>query len=129
MSLSRIARVPPADYVGELYAVRLRSGRVVDVTPCALGIVPGVGLVVASDRSDLEARAYLPPLDGVPWRRISAVFYRRRRPEYGPGDEWVHDVSNTEAQISPEGVAFRHPVPMAPALICPSPPGNFICEG
>lgn len=112
-------------YHGIVEGVRLANGRYLAVPPVALGSADGVGLVTAATRPALERGDFFDLVAGR-YRAITEVFYRRRRPG---GTHWRHELKATAFALGAQGPVFLSVDPTRAAHVCPSPPGDFICEG
>lgn len=117
-----------ATWVGTLRGVELDDGTYVELAPIAVGVLPGIGLVTAADRASLETGRYITPAAGR-YQRVRALYYRRRRLGQNSGLNWRHELKNTAFARSPRGPVFVSLSRAAAARVCPSPPGDFICEG
>lgn len=117
-----------ATWHGELEGVELTNGQYLRVAPVALGSVEGAGLVTAASREMLLSGRYLPKAGGR-YRRLAAVFYRRRRTGPNGGLRWRHELSSTAFADGPRGPVFVSLSPGRAARVCASLPGDFICEG
>jgi hypothetical protein len=109
-------------YVGRLVAVELDGGEHVDVSPRALGVLEGRGIVTARSRPELEARQLDKRPESPVWWPLARIFYHRRRPE---GDRWQHETPGAYVALGdgPRPAAF---IEAAGAYRC-NRPGDFIC--
>jgi len=117
-------------YIGQCDQIKMANGDIIEINPpVPLGICAQRGLVTAATRQDLAAGRLLNPPPGAAFERITSVDYIRNRPQPDGSAQrlWMHDVTNTECALSTFGPVFRHVG--APAYVCPSPPGDFICGG
>jgi len=117
-------------FVGLCDQVKLANGDILEISPpVPLGICAQRGLVTAGTRQDLARGRLLTAEPGATFERITSVDYIRDRRDHNGGLQrlWMHDVENTECAFSAFGPVFRHVG--APAYVCPSPPGDFICGG
>lgn len=104
----------PVTYIGRAYQVELADGTRHDIAG-ALGITES-GLVCAPSRGELARGNFNPVRNPV---RARTIWYERKRPE---GRFWFHDLDNAVVDLDSFGVAS------ASSFVCPSPPGDFICE-
>lgn len=115
-----------ATYHGELYGVTDLGGTFHRVPKVALGSVPGVGLVTAANRAELDAGYFF---DGAAdFRPVAEVFYKRRRGPPFIGTHWRHAVVSTAMGLAGGMPVFRHQGSGAAARAC-AMPGEFICDG
>jgi hypothetical protein len=85
-----------AVYVGRLWAVTLGGGRFVEVAPCSLGVIEGVGLVLGHNRRELARGVVFARPRGRRAQVLETLWYRRRRPS---GDLWFHHLPEATAVL------------------------------
>ena len=113
-------------YHGVLEGVTLADGTYQPMPGLVLGSVLGVGLVTASSRDGLLAGDWTGPVPGASYRSIRQVWYRRKRAGYA-SRRWFHDLVGTSVAVIGGRVSFL--AVSRVAVVCPRPPGEFICGG
>ena len=85
-------------YVGRLWAVTLGGGEFVEVVPATLGVIDGVGLVLAHNQRELARGLVFARPQGRA-RVLETLWYRRSRPS---GDLWFHHLPEATVVLDGE---------------------------
>ena len=90
-------------YVGRLWAITLAGGDFLEVSPATLGVIDGIGLVLAHNQREL-ARGIVFARPKGRAQVLETVWYKRRRPG---GGLWYHHLPAASVVLDGEDPSGR----------------------